>query len=330
DSLRLAGGACGHAISQARGARRRRRRRRRHERRVHARPRAGRRLDLPQPARGEDRARGARSRATGRPDVRRRRRLDARRGDACRSRIQKRHRARRRHARLGRCGTAARARRDASVGRARRRRAQTLPAWPRGDGGVPALGGGARCRGLESASLAEGRVMDALVSSDWLAAHRRDPDLRVLDGSWHMPQTHRDARGEFLAAHLPGAAFFDIDGIADHSNPLPHMLPTPEVFAEAVGALGVGTGDRVVVYDTRGVVSAARVWWTFRAFGHDAVAVLDGGLPKWKAEGRPLESGTPAPKPRRVTARLRKGLVSDLAAVRQNLTTRRAQVLDAR
>ena len=107
--------------------------------------------------------------------------------------------------------------------------------------------------------------MDALVSSDWLAAHRRDPDLRVLDGSWHMPQTHRDARGEFLAAHLPGAAFFDIDGIADHSNPLPHMLPTPEVFAEAVGALGVGTGDRVVVYDTRGVVSAARVWWTFRA-----------------------------------------------------------------
>jgi len=172
--------------------------------------------------------------------------------------------------------------------------------------------------------------MDVLVSSDWLAAHRRDPDLRVLDGSWHMPQTHRDARGEFLAAHLPGAAFFDIDGIADHSNPLPHMLPTPEVFAEAVGALGVGTGDRVVVYDTRGVVSAARVWWTFRAFGHDAVAVLDGGLPKWKAEGRPLESGEPEPVRRVFHATPRPSVVRDLAAVRDNLTTRREQVLDAR
>jgi thiosulfate/3-mercaptopyruvate sulfurtransferase len=172
--------------------------------------------------------------------------------------------------------------------------------------------------------------MEALVSTEWLAAHLRDPDLRVLDGSWHMPQTRRDPRAEFLAAHLPGAAFFDIDGIADRTTPLPHMLPTPEVFADAVGALGVGTGDRVVVYDTRGVVSAARVWWTFRAFGHDAVAVLDGGLPKWTAEGRQLESGEPKPERRVFRATQRPGVVRDLAAMRDNLTTQREQVLDAR
>ena len=138
-------------------------------------------------------------------------------------------------------------------------------------------------------------MSDALVSTDWLAAHLRDPDLRVLDGAWHMPQARSDPRAEFLAGHVPGAAFFDIDGIADHTTPLPHMLPTAAEFEDAVGRLGVGAGDRVVVYDTRGVVSAARVWWTFRAFGHDAVAVLDGGFPKWKAEGRPIESGEAKP-----------------------------------
>jgi thiosulfate/3-mercaptopyruvate sulfurtransferase len=172
--------------------------------------------------------------------------------------------------------------------------------------------------------------MDALVSTDWLAAHLRDADLRVLDGSWHMPQAKRDPRAEFLGAHIPGAVFFDIDGIADHSTSLPHMLPTADAFADAVGGLGVGSGDRVVVYDTRGVVSAARVWWTFRAFGHDDVAVLDGGLSKWKAEGRPLESGEPKPERRAFRARLQPALVRDLTAMRENLTTRREQVLDAR
>ena len=172
--------------------------------------------------------------------------------------------------------------------------------------------------------------MDALVSTDWLAAHLRDADLRVLDGSWHMPQAKRDPRAEFLGAHIPGAVFFDIDGIADHSTSLPHMLPTADAFADAVGGLGVGSADRVVVYDTRGVVSAARVWWTFRAFGHDDVAVLDGGLSKWKAEGRPLEAGEPKPERRAFRARLQPALVRDLTAMRENLTTRREQVLDAR
>ena len=172
--------------------------------------------------------------------------------------------------------------------------------------------------------------MEDLVSTEWLAAHLRDPDLRILDGSWHMPQTKRDPRAEFVAAHLPGAAFFDIDGIADHATSLPHMLPAADAFAEAVGGLGVGADDRVVVYDTRGVVSAARVWWTFRAFGHDAVAVLDGGLPKWKAENRPLEAGEAKPARRAFRATPQPARVRDLAAMRDNLATRREQVLDAR
>ena len=172
--------------------------------------------------------------------------------------------------------------------------------------------------------------MDALVSTEWLAAHLRDAEVRVLDGSWHMPQARRDPRAEFHTAHIPGAAFFDIDAIADHSTSLPHMLPSAEAFAQAVGDLGVGTGDFVVVYDTRGVVSAARVWWTFRAFSHDAVAVLDGGLPKWKAEGRPLESGEAKPARRAFRATPRPERVRDLAAMRDNVTARREQVLDAR
>jgi thiosulfate/3-mercaptopyruvate sulfurtransferase len=173
-------------------------------------------------------------------------------------------------------------------------------------------------------------MMDPVVTTEWLAKHLGEPDLRVLDGSWHMPQLKRDPRAEFAAAHVPGAVFFDIDAIADHSTSLPHMLPGAETFAAAVGALGIGTGDRVVVYDVRGVVSAARVWWTFRAFGHDAVAVLDGGLKKWRAEGRPVESGEPAPAARAFAARPRPELVRDLEAVRANLGSRAAQVLDAR
>jgi thiosulfate/3-mercaptopyruvate sulfurtransferase len=172
--------------------------------------------------------------------------------------------------------------------------------------------------------------MDPVVTTEWLAKHLGEADLRVVDGTWHMPQLQRDARAEFVAAHLPGAVFFDIDAVADRTTSLPHMLPTADAFAAAVSSLGIGSGDRVVVYDVRGVVSAARVWWTFRAFGHDTVAVLDGGLRKWRAEGRPVESGAATPTPRCSRARLRPELVRDLAAMRANLDSHAAQVLDAR
>ena len=177
----------------------------------------------------------------------------------------------------------------------------------------------------ESASLP-----GTLVSTEWLAAHLGERDLRVVDGSWHMPQAKRDPGREFLDAHVPGAVFFDIDAIADGSTSLPHMLPSTTEFANAVGALGIGDGDRVVVYDTRGMVSAARVWWTFRVFGHDRIALLEGGFPKWRAEDRPVESGATPPEPRRFSARFRPELVRELDQVRANLVTRREQVVDAR
>jgi thiosulfate/3-mercaptopyruvate sulfurtransferase len=173
-------------------------------------------------------------------------------------------------------------------------------------------------------------MTDALVSTEWLAEHLRDEDVRVVDGTWHMPHLGRDARREFTEAHVPRAVFFDIDAIADRDTDLPHMLPSPEKFAREVGALGIGDGDQVVVYDVRGVVSAARVWWTFRAFGYDQVSVLDGGFRKWRAEGRPVESGTPSPIGRRLTAGPRPALVRDLEAMRANLASRAAQVVDAR
>jgi thiosulfate/3-mercaptopyruvate sulfurtransferase len=152
----------------------------------------------------------------------------------------------------------------------------------------------------------------------------------VLDATWYLPHLGRDARAEFREAHIPGAVYFDIDAISDHARGLPHMLPGEAQFAEAVGALGVGDGDRVVVYAGKYLVASARVWWTFRVFGRERVAVLDGGLPKWRAEGRPVESGEARPAPRRFTARFRPELVTDLEAVRENLGTRTAQVVDAR
>jgi len=173
-------------------------------------------------------------------------------------------------------------------------------------------------------------AVSPLVTTEWLAANLGRRNVRVVDGSWHMPQLKRDARAEFTQAHIPGAVFFDIDAIADRRTSLPHMLPSAAEFARSVGKLGIGSGDRVIVYDSRGVISAARVWWTFRVFGHDRVAVLDGGFPRWLTEGRPVASGEAAPRPRRFTARLRRRLVRDLASVRGNLKTRREQVLDAR
>jgi thiosulfate/3-mercaptopyruvate sulfurtransferase len=173
-------------------------------------------------------------------------------------------------------------------------------------------------------------AFEPVVDTDWLAARLGDGNLRVVDGSWHMPQAKRDPRREFVDAHIPGAVFFDIDQIADPDTKLPHMLPSAEKFAHAVGRLGIGDGDRIVVYDTRGVVSAARVWWSFRVFGHDQVAVLDGGFPKWRAEGRPVDTGVSVPKERTFTPKPRPALVRDLSQMRANLTSSGEQVVDAR
>jgi thiosulfate/3-mercaptopyruvate sulfurtransferase len=172
--------------------------------------------------------------------------------------------------------------------------------------------------------------LPTVVSTEWLAKHLGEPDLRVVDGTWHMPHLGRDAHAEFVAGHIPGAVFFDIDGIADRATSLPHMLPAATEFADAVGALGIASGDRVVVYDARGVVSAARVWWTLRAFGHDRVAVLDGGLRAWRSEGRPIAAGESSPPRRQFRAALRPELVRDLEAMRRNLATHAEQVVDAR
>lgn len=169
-----------------------------------------------------------------------------------------------------------------------------------------------------------------LVTTGWLAAHLGEPDLRILDATWYLPHLDRDAAAEYRAAHVPGAVFFDIDAVKDTASPLPHMLPDPPSFAEAAGRLGVGDGDRVVVYGARHLIASARVWWTFRVFGHDRVAVLDGGFPAWRAEGRPTAAGEEPPRPRRFTARHRPELVRDLGQMRANLETGGAQVVDAR
>jgi thiosulfate/3-mercaptopyruvate sulfurtransferase len=170
----------------------------------------------------------------------------------------------------------------------------------------------------------------AVVSTDWLASHLKDPRLRVVDGTYFLPHLKRDAGAEFRARHVPGAVWFDIDDVKDPTNPLPHMLPDAETFAAKVGALGLGSDCAIVAYDGLGLMSAARIWWMFRVFGHDAVAVLDGGLPKWVKEGRPVETGDAAPQPARFTARYRPELVRDLNAVAADLDSQRAQVVDAR
>ncbi|MBB6255341.1 3-mercaptopyruvate sulfurtransferase [Nitrospirillum iridis] len=175
-------------------------------------------------------------------------------------------------------------------------------------------------------------TQSALVSTDWLAQHLTDPDIRVVDASYHMPAVAREAKPEFAAQHIPGAVFFDIDGIADRTIPLPHMLPTAEVFAQAVTDLGIGRDSTVIVYDVYDLFSAARVWWTFRVFGHDRVFVLDGGLPKWLAEGRPVEAGAASPKAAGVpiTAHLNPALVRNADAVLANVERKVEQVIDAR
>ncbi len=168
------------------------------------------------------------------------------------------------------------------------------------------------------------------VSTEWLADHLEDPDIVVIDGSWHLATTGREARKEYDAAHIPGAVFFDIDAIADTSNPLPHMLPAPEVFADAVGELGINERQRIVVYDTVGLASAPRTWWTFKVMGARDVVLLEGGLPKWRTEGRPVDAMPVKRTPRRFTTRFDPAVVVDLAAVRGNLTAKTFQLVDAR
>ena len=173
-------------------------------------------------------------------------------------------------------------------------------------------------------------AMRNFVSTEWLAAHLGEPDLGLIDASWHLPPTGRNGAAEFRAGHIPGAVFFDIDVIADTASGLPHMLPDPAAFSAAMGKLGLGDGMRMVVYDALGLFAAARVWWTLRAFGVDDVKILEGGLPKWVSEGRPLQEGAPEMPPRHFTPRLNPGGVASLADVRAALASGAAQVVDAR
>lgn len=169
-----------------------------------------------------------------------------------------------------------------------------------------------------------------LVSTGWLAAHLKDPDLRVLDASWFMPDSGRDAKAEYAAGHIPGARFFDIDEISDQRSSLPHMVPPVEKFMSRMRAMGVGDGHQVVVYDGSGLFSAARVWWTFRLMGKMDVAVLDGGLPKWLAEGREVEDLPPVVRDRHMTVSRQNQLVKDVTQVAHASKLGQAEIIDAR
>ena len=171
---------------------------------------------------------------------------------------------------------------------------------------------------------------DALVSTEWLATHLSAPDVRVVDGTYFSRESGRNARAEYQACHIPGAVFFDIDEIAETGTELPHMLPPPEKMSSRMRSMGLGDGNRIVVYDAHGLMSAARVWWMMRVYGHRDVAVLDGGLPKWIAENRPVEDLPPAPRQRHFNATYDHTLVREADQVRDNLERRREQLIDAR
>lgn len=173
-------------------------------------------------------------------------------------------------------------------------------------------------------------MSDPLVSTQWLHERLGAPDIKTIDASWFMPGADRDPKAEYRLAHIPGAVFFDIDDIADTSSGLPHMLPPPEKFASRVKQMGLGDGSTIVVYDASGIFSAPRVWWTFRAMGHERTFVLDGGLPKWIAEGRPIEDLPPTTQARHFTPRFTADLVRNLDQIRRVLDGGAAQVVDAR
>ncbi len=169
-----------------------------------------------------------------------------------------------------------------------------------------------------------------LVSTEWLAAHLDDPDLRVLDASWYLPAMNRDARAEYEAGHIPGARFFDIDDISDHRSELPHMAPPPEKFISRMRAMGVGDGHQIVVYDGMGIFSAARVWWLFKLMGKTGVAVLDGGFPKWQAEGREVEDVAPMMRDRHITVQRQAYMIKDVTQVAAATKLGDWQIVDAR
>lgn len=169
-----------------------------------------------------------------------------------------------------------------------------------------------------------------LVSTEWLAAHLKDPDLRLLDASWYLPAMDRNARAEYDAGHIPGARFFDIDEISDHRSELPHMVPPVEKFMSRLRAMGVGDGHQVVVYDGAGLFSAARVWWLFRLMGQANVTVLDGGLPKWQAEGRAIEDMPPVIRDRHMTVRVQNHMVRDVTQVSSASKLGDHEIIDAR
>jgi thiosulfate/3-mercaptopyruvate sulfurtransferase len=169
-----------------------------------------------------------------------------------------------------------------------------------------------------------------LVSTEWLAEHLAAPDVRIADASWYLPQTGRDGKTEYHSAHIPGAVFFDIDELSDESSSLPHMLPPAAKFASRMRQMGLGDGNLIVVYDGAGIYSSPRAWWMLRAMGHEEVVVLDGGLPKWKREGRPVEDLTPQPHPRHFTPRPNNALHREFAQMMQNLESCREQAVDLR
>jgi thiosulfate/3-mercaptopyruvate sulfurtransferase len=171
---------------------------------------------------------------------------------------------------------------------------------------------------------------DPMVSVAWLAERLEAPDIRIIDASTFMPGSERDARGEYEAGHIPGAVFFDIEEISDTRTNLPHMMPSAEKFASRVKALGLGDGLRLVVYDSLGLFSSARVWWMFRHMGHDDVVVLDGGLPAWIAAGLPLDDMPPMPRQRHFTLRRRADLIRDMTQIQQKIDLGVAQIIDAR
>lgn len=168
------------------------------------------------------------------------------------------------------------------------------------------------------------------VSTEWLAAHLHAPDVVPVDASWYLPAMGRNAEAEYAGGHIPGAVRFDLDSVSDHSTDLPHMLPSPEDFAAAVGGLGIGNGMTIVIYDGAGLFSAPRVWWTFKVFGAKDVYILDGGAPKWRSEGREWTGEPTARQPHHFAARYDHSLVRNLDDVRAVLASRAAQVVDAR